>query len=189
MSKQSKHNSAIVLLADGFEEVEAVTSIDFLRRAEIAVTTVAIGSERSVRGSHGIALDADTILAELDPMVEVDALVLPGGMPGAANLSASSAVTALLARMIDSGRIVAAICAAPAVVLGTHGYLKGRRFTCYPGYEDRVADGNFVAEQVVEDGTLITSRGPGTAAAFAIAIIHRLVGDTVADRISRQTVQ
>ena len=144
---------AIVLLADGFEEVEAITPIDYLRRAGVEVTTVSIGGSRAVTGSHGIPVTADAVLADIAPEAAAsqsgsapspdasrlpDALLLPGGGVGADNLAASAAAGALITAQLDSGKIVAAICASPAVVLAPLGILKGRRFTCYPGLEGTV---------------------------------------------------
>ncbi|MDR3303909.1 MAG: DJ-1/PfpI family protein [Treponema sp.] len=186
----AKH--ALVFLAEGFEEVEAITPIDYLRRAGIEVTTcaVAAGGGQTVRGSHGIAVQADTSLAALGPLkaADWDAALLPGGIPGAPNLAASEAVSALLRDMAAAGKLVCAICASPAVVLFPLGLLKGRRFTCYPGMETGLKDATWSEERVVVDRNLITSRGAGTAADWAIAVISRLVDEEAAKAIAAKVV-
>ncbi|MDR3247792.1 MAG: DJ-1/PfpI family protein [Treponema sp.] len=177
---------AIILLATGFEEVEAVTPIDYLRRSGIEVTTAAIGDSRKVTGSHGISVEADTTLNVLAERSDWDAALIPGGMPGATNLAASKEVSALLSAMARSGKIVAAICASPAVVLAPLGLLAGKRFTCYPGMEkDLDPAAQWSADRVVIDGNLITSRGAGTAALFAFAVIEQLLGKAAAEKISQ----
>jgi 4-methyl-5(b-hydroxyethyl)-thiazole monophosphate biosynthesis len=182
----------LVLLAPGFEEVEAVTPIDYLRRSGVEVTAAALGGGRDVRGSHGIVLRADADLAALRAEAgglsalcrTLDALLLPGGMPGASNLAASGDAGALIQAMAREGKIVAAICASPALVLAPLGLLKGKRFTCYPGMEQGL-EGIWSEDPVVADGGLITSRGAGTAAAFAIALINRLQGEEAGTKTAR----
>ena len=180
---------ALVFLADGFEEVEAVTPIDYLRRAGIEVTTCSVGGQM-VKGSHGIVVQADTSLAAqgLLKATDWDAVLLPGGIPGAPNLAASEAVSALLRDMASAGKLVCAICASPAVVLSPLGLLKERRFTCYPGLETEVKEGSWSEQRVVVDGNLITSRGAGTAADWAIAIIGKLVNKETAEVIAAKVV-
>jgi 4-methyl-5(b-hydroxyethyl)-thiazole monophosphate biosynthesis len=183
----------LVPLAQGFEEVEAVTPIDYLRRSGLEVVTAAVGETRLVTGSHGISVQADATLAELTAKAgdvsrlcrSLDAVLLPGGMPGAANLAASAGVSALLGAMARDGRIVAAICASPAVVLAPLGLLEGRRFTCYPGMEQDLTGGHWSEDRVVIDGNLITSRGAGTAAAFAVALIGRLLGEAAGAKVAQ----
>ena len=189
--------NVLVLLAQGFEEVEAITPIDYLRRAGLDLTTAAIGGARLVTGSHGIGVQADATLAELTVKAgdiprfcrSLDALLLPGGMPGAANLAACGDVAALIGEMARGGRIVAAICASPAVVLAPLGLLEGRRFTCYPGMEQGLErTGPWSEEPVAIDGNLITSRGAGTAAAFAVALIGELLGNAAATKLARSVL-
>jgi 4-methyl-5(b-hydroxyethyl)-thiazole monophosphate biosynthesis len=185
-----------VLLADGFEEVEAVTHIEYLRRAGITVTTAAIGGTPKVTGSHGIPVEADTTLDRLAAEAgagglwqTLDAVLLPGGIPGATNLAASKEVGALLTGMVRNGKIVAAICASPAVVLSPLGLLAGKRFTCYPGMEkDADPTGKWSDDQVVIDGNLISSRGAGTAASFAFAVIGKLLSEVEAKKIAQAVV-
>lgn len=179
---------AIVLFAPGFEEVEGVTQVDFLRRAGIDVTVVGVGA-RDVIGSHGVLIHTDIVIDDLPLTPNTDAVVVPGGMPGAKNLAEHPLVQPLIEKIFSSGNLVAAICAAPGVVLGSTDILKGRSFTCYPGFQDRVSEGHFVEQRVVVDGNVITSRGPGTAAEFAEAIIGYLVGNEAALRVHAATLQ
>lgn len=177
-----------VLLAEGFEEIEAVTPIDLLRRAGVEVVTAGVAGE-VVRGSHGITVGTEAGIASLR-VDDLDGVVLPGGMPGAANLAASSEVARLVRSMAGSKKLVAAICAAPAKVLAPMGVLSGRRATCFPG--DEVAfssDVVFSEDRVVRDGNVITSRGAGSAAEFAEEIIRYLVGEEAAREVHLRTVQ
>lgn len=175
-----------VLLADGFEEVEAVTPIDFLRRSGMEVVTAGV-TGKTVTGAHGIRITADASLGELRP--DFDGVVIPGGMPGAQNIADSAEAVALVRKALTAGKLVGAICAAPAVVLGAHGMLKGKRFTCYPGFEKDVKDAFFSPDRVVKDANLITSRGPGTAAEFSVALIDYLAGKDAAANIHKTTLQ
>lgn len=167
--------SALLLLADGFEEIEAVTVIDVLRRASVDVTIAALGSS-PVRGSHGIAVAADTTLSEAQGQA-FDAVILPGGMPGSLHLKDDPRVLELVRRQAAAGKLTAAICAAP-IALEAAGVLAGRRATSYPGEE--LPSARSSEERVVEDGPIVTSRGPGTAIDFALALAARLVGAPVA---------
>ena len=180
-----------ILLADGFEEVEAVTPADFLRRAGLNVLLVGVSRERTadarVVGGHGIALAPDLAIEELKD--ELDAVVLPGGSRGAENLAESSRVLDLIRSMHARGRIVAAICAAPAVVLTRAGILAGRRVTCYPGFEQSFTGCTFSEERVVVDGHIVTSRSPGTAAEFSLKLVELLAGEEKARSISDATLQ
>lgn len=165
----------LIPLAEGFEEIEAVTVIDLLRRAGIEVIVAGL-APGAVTGAHGITVAPDT---ELDTVLDedFDMVVLPGGMPGATNLAADVRLLALLRRQAEDGRLTAAICAAPAV-LAQAGLLAGKRATSFPGFLTPVsAPGTLVLDDaVVEDGKIITSRGPGTAMDFALALIERLEG-------------
>ena len=173
----------IVLLAEGFEEVEAVTPIDYLRRAGIELTIAAIGKDLTVKGARGIKINADALLGGFfeegkpTPAVSAwDAVIVPGGLPGADNLAASGETGAFLKEMARAGKLICAICAAPARVLAPLELLEGKKFTCYPGEEATVSGAQWKQDRVVEDGNLITSRGAGTAGEFACAIIERLIG-------------
>ena len=181
---------AIVLLADGFEDVEAVTPIDYLRRAGVEVTTVSISESLNVTSRWGgIKLTADTRLSEIEKQTaaEWDAVIIPGGMPGAANLAACPKTGALIKEMAAAGKLVCAICASPVIVLAPLGLLCGKRFTCYPGLEEKAPDGKWSEDRVVTDGNIITSRAAGTSGEFAIAIIACLLGEEEALKIA-QTV-
>jgi 4-methyl-5(b-hydroxyethyl)-thiazole monophosphate biosynthesis len=175
-------NKVAVFLAEGFEEVEALTPIDYLRRAGVEVVVLSVTRELTVKGSHGVRVLADdTVMAELPR--DYDAVVLPGGMPGAANLAESKRLDAVLCEAAASGKLICAICASPAVVLAPKGHLEDRRYTCYPGMETDVKDGRWQADDVVVDKNIITSRGPGTAGEFALTIIEKLAGKDTADKI------
>lgn len=165
----------LVLLAQGCEEIEAVTIIDILRRAGIEVTSAGL-DDLPVLGSHNIMLTADTTL-DLAQHQEFDMIVLPGGLPGSDNLKADKRLIALLQQMAQQGKYVAAICAAPSV-LATAGLLDRRKATCYPTFLDAFPEVDLQTDAVVEDGKLITSRGPGTAMDFALALVERLAGKT-----------
>jgi len=177
--------TACVLLADGFEEVEALTPVDYLRRAGIETTVIGLGPEPV--GGHGIKVKADR---GADALADTyDCVVIPGGGLGAERISADTRATATIKRHFDSGKLVAAICAAPAVVLhGACRLLGGRRFTCYPGLETKVTGATFIEERVVVDGNLITARGPGCAGEFAYAIVNALVGEEAADLLAEKTL-
>ncbi len=165
---------ALVVLADGFEEIEAVTVIDVLRRSGCEVKVMGVG-KRNIRGAHNVLIEADAILG--DQKILPDAIVLPGGMPGSENLGLSAEVTRLLKKMHESGKLIGAICAAPGCVLARYGILDGKKATCYPGFEKLFKPQTvFSEENVVKDGHVITSRGPGSAMEFACALAEELTG-------------
>jgi 4-methyl-5(b-hydroxyethyl)-thiazole monophosphate biosynthesis len=171
----------LVPLAEGFEELEAVTVIDILRRAGIEVVVASL-AESPVTGSHGIRVAADTPLAALVEQ-DFDMIALPGGMPGAEHLKKDARIAELARRLHAKGRPVAAICAAP-MVLAAAGLLDGRRATSYPGFLADAAKATVVDEAVVVDGGVITSRGPGTALDFALQLVETLEG-----RAARQAIE
>lgn len=174
--------SVVVVLARGFEEIEAVTCIDVLRRAELDVTVAGVDA-KDVEGAHGIRVTADVRLD--DYKGSPDAVVLPGGLPGADNLKKSPEVASLLERTRAADKLIAAICAAPAVVLAPTGVLDGKRATCYPGFEKQFGPAVTLSkERVVRDGRVITSGGPGTALEFALALAGELAGDETARRLA-----
>jgi protein deglycase len=176
----------IIILAEGFEEIEAVTCIDVLRRSGTAVSVEAI-NDIKVKGSHGITVVADKKLTRAD--VDFDALILPGGMPGAQNLADSKIVNALITKASREGKIIAAICAAPSVVLGPSGILKNKSVTGFPGMRDNFGQTTrYKEEKVVVDGNLITSRGPGTAFLFALAIVEKMAGKDTAATLRKTTL-
>ncbi len=170
-----------VLLADGFEEIEAVTPVDLLRRAGVDVTTVGITGP-VVKGGHGMSVIADTQLHTASLPKDCDMLVLPGGGLGTKNLEASSLVQALIDEAVDAGLWVAAICAAPSI-LGHKGLLKGHTATIYPGMADELTGADAVVAPVVTSDKFITSMGAGTAIAFSGALITALKGKAVAQEI------
>jgi 4-methyl-5(b-hydroxyethyl)-thiazole monophosphate biosynthesis len=163
----------LVPLAEGFEELEAVTIIDILRRAGIEVVVASLGGS-PVTGSHGLRIAADTPLAALAEQ-DFDMIALPGGMPGAEHLQKDARVGELLRRLRAKGKPVAAICAAP-MVLEAAGLLDGRRATSYPGFLKDAKNTTVVDDAVVADDGVITSRGPGTALDFALALVAELAG-------------
>lgn len=167
-----------LFLANGLEEIEALTPVDVLRRAGMEVVTVGIGG-KTICGTHGIPITADTDDAHL-PSLLPEMVILPGGMPGAAHLDASPVVNTVLARASESGAFLAAICAAP-MVLGHRGYLRGKRATCYPGFEDHLTGAQLVKGPcVVRDGKVITATGMGLALEFALTLVSALRDDTTA---------
>ena len=180
----------LVPLADGFEELEAVTIIDVLRRAGLEVVVADLGSldgARRATGSHAITLATDASIdafAGAEARAGVAALVLPGGMPGAATLRDDARVGELVRALEQGGQLVAAICAAP-IALAAAGVLEGRPATSYPAFQDQLAGAAVQSEaRVVVDGQLVTSQGPGTALDFALALVAKLVDQAKADELA-----
>jgi len=178
----------LVPLAEGFEELEAVTIIDVLRRAGIDVVVASLASS-PVTGAHGIRLSADTPLGALAEQ-EFDMIALPGGMPGAEHLKKDARIAEIIRDLHEKGRPVAAICAAP-MVLAAAGVLDGRRATSYPGFLKDAGDTTVVGDAVVVDRGVITSRGPGTALDFALTLVEELEGpaarEAIESRLERET--
>jgi len=174
----------LILLAEGFEETEAVVPADILKRAEVEVVIAGVGSA-TVTGAHGISFRADKVFDGYD--AAMDAVILPGGMPGAENLASSANVRDTLIKMNSAGKLVAAICASPAVVLEPAGILKGRKATCYPGMEKAFSsDVTFLKDRVVVSGNVITSRGPATAFDFGLKLAEILAGAPKAGMVAEQ---
>lgn len=159
-----------VLLAEGFEEVEALTVSDIMRRANVKCDLVSTNKDKKVTSSHGVTLEADEIL---DESMEYDLVVLPGGIPGATNLRDDERVIKLLKKQNKEGKLIGAICAAP-IVLGKAELTEGRKITSYPGYEDELPNCDYLEDAVVVDGNMITSRGPATAMAFSYKLLEVL---------------
>ncbi len=173
---------SFVFLADGFEEIEALTVIDVLRRAEMPVKTVSITSSYQVTGAHGVTVTADVIF-DNTLFNEPNWLILPGGMPGSTNLYEFDPLAGLLNRHAKEGKI-AAICAAPAVVLGQLGLLKGRKATCYPGFENLCKGAEMLDCPVVASNDLVLSNGPANALKWALAIVAIEKGEPEAHHIA-----
>ncbi|MDL2249393.1 DJ-1/PfpI family protein [Lachnospiraceae bacterium OttesenSCG-928-J05] len=161
-----------VLLADGFEEIEAITVIDLLRRANVFVDTVSITGDHTVHGGHGINVQSEDLFEEAD-FAEMDMVVLPGGGVGTANLAEHPGVRRLILDFNKDEKLLAAICAAPSI-FGKLGILKGRRATCYPGVEKDLHGTVIMDRSVVVDGNIITGRSAGGAIDFALALIEAL---------------
>lgn len=155
-----------LFLADGFEEIEALATVDILRRAEVPVLTVGVNGP-TAEGAHGIRVEADILLENVEPD-RMQGMILPGGIPGTPNLEASEGVMRLLDFAAENGLWIAAICAAPSI-LGKKGLLSGKKATCYPGFETAL-DGAVLGEGVCVDGRIITGQAAGVAADFAFAI-------------------
>lgn len=174
--------TALILLATGFEETEAVTIIDVLRRAHVEITSASL-DDLLVEGAHAIKIMADNALVDVQEQI-FDAIILPGGMGGTNNLLASEDVRALLEKHSAQGSIVSAICAAP-LVLEKAGLLAGKRATIFPGLEDKlVSSVQVTGDIVVSDGEIITSKGPGTAMEFALHLVEKLAGRMMADQVA-----
>jgi len=168
-----------VFFAPGFEETEAVGTLDMLRRAELEVRSVGIGG-KTVTGSHGITVVCDLAESEIS-LPDIKGVVLPGGMPGTLNLEKSQAVQAAINYAAARDILICAICAAPSI-LGNLGLFKGKRFTCFPGFEQRI-EGEYTANRVERDGNFITAKGSGCTIAFAVEIIRALLGDQAAHKV------
>lgn len=173
---------AYVFLATGFEEVEAIGTVDVMRRAGIDAQTVSITAERMVKGAHGVGIEADILLADAD-FADADALVLPGGMPGSNNLNDCDPLREALLNQHRQGKTIAAICAAP-LVLGGLGLLKGKKATCYPSFEQTLLGAEATNEAAVVDGNIITGKGPGLVFDFALAVVKALRGNAVAEEVA-----
>lgn len=173
-----------VLLANGFEEVEALAPVDVLRRAGIEVKTVAVEdvNDYLITGSHGITVKVDLLVEDI-PKENIDAIILPGGMPGTANLEANKYVIDTIHYCHENGKLIAAICAAPSI-LGHLGLLSGKKATCFPGYEKDLHCAVFTGGSVVTDGNIITADGVGNAIRFGQAIAAYFVGGEAARRVT-----
>lgn len=182
MSFSMNSQTSYIFLAPGFEEIEALATVDAMRRARMSVVEVAVADSRNVTGATGQTVVADSLLSEIDTS-EAEWIIIPGGQPGADNLHASARVNDIIKAQFARGGKVASICAAPAVVLAPTGILAGRKATCYPGLGAMIESGSgtYVKEPVVVDGNIITSEGPGTSLKFARAIIEASLGKQKAD--------
>ena len=163
-----------VFLAEGFEEIEALTPVDVLRRAGLSVQTVSIMDEQVVAGAHGVPVLADVMFADVNPE-DAEMILLPGGLPGATNLDAHEGLGQMIQDFAKEEKPLAAICAAP-LVLGNRGLLQGKKATCYPGFETYLQGAEYTAALVEKDGNIITGKGPGAAMEFAFAIVEKYCG-------------
>jgi 4-methyl-5(b-hydroxyethyl)-thiazole monophosphate biosynthesis len=175
-----------ILLADGFEEVEALTPADVLNRAGFDVQLVSVNNELLVTGAHRITVKCDLLIEQI-VADEAIMLILPGGMPGTNNLMASENVKRIIRDFYNKEKWIAAICAAP-MILGEMDLLKGKTATCYPGYEKHLIGANVVEIPAVTDGKFITGRGIGTAMAFSLEIVKNLIDQKTADELARKMV-
>jgi len=172
-----------VFLADGFEEIEALTVVDILRRASVDTQMISISENRMVTGSHKIPIQADACIKDAD-FSDTELLVLPGGMPGTIHLGECKMLTDMLVEFHQQGKKVAAICAAPSI-LGDLGILKGKKAVCFPGFEERLKGATVLDNKVSIDGNVTTSRGMGTAIPFALALTEQLVSKEKAQEIKK----
>lgn len=168
-------------LADGFEELEAIAPIDLLRRAKVEVITVGVTGE-TITGSHGIKFVSDCVLSDIKLTDALEAVILPGGLPGATNLEESEAVQQAIDFAAQNGKLLCAICAAPQI-LGHKGLLSGKEAIAYPGFEKELHGAKISSSHVVTDGNIITAKGAGVAADFGLEIVAALKGRTLADEI------
>lgn len=173
-----------LFLAEGFEEIEALTPVDYLRRAGLEITTVGVGAQQIV-GAHNIAVAADITTDMLSDDAPMDGVILPGGMPGTLNLEKDAKVMHFVRRAFAENKWLCAICAAPSV-LGHEGMLNGKRATCFPGFEAELQGAQVTGEPVEVHGNIITARGAGVAADFAFAIIAAAKDASTADAVYRQ---
>ena len=173
-----------VHLADGFEEIEAITIIDVLRRAGVDVVTVSITGKLDVYGAHQIKVSADVIFEQVN-YDEIFMIVLPGGMPGSSNLNEHKDLRAQIVLFNDANKQLAAICAAP-LVYGNLGILNGRRAVCYPGFEKYLKGADILNIPVTESGNITTGRGPGVAIKFALKLVEKLVSVQEAEQVADQ---
>jgi protein deglycase len=176
--------NAWVFLADGFEEVEAIFPIDALRRAGVEVSIVAAKGKEAV-SSRGIRVVCDITATDVKAKSLPDCVVLPGGLPGSRNLAANPIVEDVVRRMFAEGRLVGAICAAPALALGSWGLLKGKTYTCYPG-EDADLASKGTGKRLEIDGNLVTAKAAGVAEEFALALVARLCGEEAGKKVAAQ---
>lgn len=175
----------LIPLASGFEELEAITNIDVLRRAGLEVLTAGIGGTE-IEGDHGIKVKTDTTIEEVK-VEDLKAVVLPGGMPGASNLRDSNQLLNIIKKLNEENKLCAAICAAP-IVLEAAGILDGKKATSYPGFDKDMSSCNYQNDRVVIDGNLITGRGPGVAMEFAMTIVEYLIDEETKRELQKSMI-
>ncbi|MCI9064721.1 MAG: DJ-1/PfpI family protein [Lachnospiraceae bacterium] len=179
-------SKAAIFFATGYEEIEALTVVDILRRAGEEIEMVSVTEERTVTSSHGVTVTMDKVLSEVN-FDETDVIVLPGGMPGTSNLEACSALMEQVDAFVKADKLVAAVCAAPSI-LGHRGHLKGRKACAFPSMESQLEGAQVSREPAVRDGNIITGRGMGAAIPFALAILGALQSEEAAEEMARGIV-
>jgi 4-methyl-5(b-hydroxyethyl)-thiazole monophosphate biosynthesis len=179
--------TVLVPVADGTEELEAVAIIDILRRAGAVVTVASVSGNRQITASRGVVIVADVLIADCVD-IDFDLVVLPGGLPGAEHLRDSPELIRILKSQREKERLYGAICASPAVVLEHHGLLEGRQATCHPGFTGQLTATDRIESRVVVDGNCLTSRGPGTAVEFALALVEKLFGKAKREEVAAPMV-
>lgn len=182
-NQPEKDMDIIIPVADGFEEIEAVTAADILRRTGLSV--VLASDQTEVTGAHGLSIKPDISLSGIKK--DWKAVVIPGGMPGAENLMKNPLVTELIRSVYEQEGYIAAICAGP-IVPAAAGILKGKKVTCYPGFEEYLGGGIYTGQPVETDGRVITAEGPGAAMAFSLKLAEILAGKKTADEIKRSAL-
>ncbi len=175
-----------IFFATGYEEIEALTVVDILRRAGEEITMVSVTDERTVTSSHGVEVTMDKVLSEVN-FDETDVIVLPGGMPGTKNLEACAALMEQVDAFVQAGKTVAAVCAAPSI-LGHCGHLNGKKACSFPDMESQLEGAEVLREPAVIDGNIITGRGMGAAIPFGLAILEKLQGKEAAEAMGRKIV-
>lgn len=175
-----------VFLADGFEEIEAVSIIDILRRADIETTTISISGNREVNGSHKIKILADKLFNEIN-IDDYSMIVLPGGMPGSKNLNEHPGLREQILNFHEQNKMLGAICAAP-LVFGNLGILKNKKATCYPGYENQLHGAVVTGEKTEVSGNIITGKGAGVAIDFSLKIVETIKGEPLATELARKLI-
>ncbi len=177
---------AYLFLAEGFEEIEAITPLDVLRRAEIETVSVSISDNKRVTGAHAITVEADALLSQVD-ITDADIIILPGGMPGTKHLGECQPLLDMIMDHAQLGKLTAAICAAPSI-LGQLGLLVGKEATCYPGWEDKLTGALYAKESWIVDGNMITGRGVGTVMEFSLELVELLTDKETAKEQARRMV-
>jgi 4-methyl-5(b-hydroxyethyl)-thiazole monophosphate biosynthesis len=176
----------LIHLANGFEEVEAITPVDVLRRAGCEVITVSVTGKKEVTSTRGVTILADKLFTEVD-YEQADLIVFPGGQPGSDNLNRHEGLKKQIKTFHEKGKMIAAICAAP-LVLGSTGILKGKWATCYPGTEPQLIGATCTGNAVEVDGNIITGKGPGVALKFSLTLVEKLVSKAKADEVKRAMI-
>ena len=175
----------MVPFADGFEEIEAITNIDVLRRAEINVITISL-EKKIVEGAHNIEFITEGNINDVD-ITQLEGIVLPGGMPGAVNLRDDKKIIDIVKELYKNNKLIGAICAAP-IVLEKAGIINDKKVTSYPGFENKLKSCEYKSDRVVIDGNIITGRGPGTALEFALSIVRYLKNDKISEQIRKDMI-